>query len=127
MRLREAFRNSRAIPFPRSASIIRRCFVGGSSILVWDYGYIANPIDGSGGLWTLRKQKTVQPIQKTPAGDHQKEHVHHGHQRRRDTDAGEKPAHLSHLRCKLVITELMLANAYNLSKCGVFPHAYTYV
>ena len=35
--------------------------------------------------------------------------------------------HLNHLRCKLVITELMLANAYNLSKCGVFPHAYTYV
>lgn len=36
-------------------------------------------------------------------------------------------SHLNPLRCKLVITELMLANAYNLSKCGVFPHAYTYV
>lgn len=33
---------------------------------MWDYGYIANPIDGPGGLWTLRQQKTVQPIQKTP-------------------------------------------------------------
>lgn len=36
-------------------------------------------------------------------------------------------SHLNPLRCKLVITELMLANAYNLSKCDVFPHAYTYV